>query len=143
MPSQLLTQSFVDSIKCDNDKTKCDYFDTKTKGLLLKVFPSGLKVFYLRYQNERGKWTEKKISSVDASILKLPQARTLAQQHLSTLAMGNDPFAAKAELKQVPTLAAFIADSYMPFIQANKRSWKTDECLLRNHVLPAVNQPPT
>ena len=136
MPSQLLTQSFVEHVTCSNEKTKCDYFDTKIKGLLLKVFPSGLKAFYIRYQNERGKWTEKKISSVDASVLKLSDARTLAQQHLSSLAMGNDPFAKKAELKQVPTLADFIADSYMPFIKVNKRSWKTDECLLRNHVIP-------
>lgn len=118
MPKLQLTQSFVDTATCETNSSKTDYYDSKVNGLILKVLQSGKRNFYLRYQNERGKWTEKKISSIDASVLKLPQARTLAQQHLSSLAMGNDPFAAKAELKQVPTIAAFIADSYMPFIQA-------------------------
>lgn len=137
MPSQLLTQSFIDGIKCGNDKTKCDYFDTKTKGLLLKVFPSGLKVFYIRYQNQRGKFTEKKLAKTDASILRLADARILAQQLLSQIAMGVDPFEEKQQQKQVPTLAAFIADAYLPYAKVNKRSWKTDDSLIRNHILPA------
>ncbi len=135
MPKQLLTQSFIDKAICPSNQAKLDYFDTKAKGLLFKVFPSGKKTYALRYTDTRGKQCETKIA--DASSINLEAARKVAQQHLSSLAMGNDPFAAKAELKQVPTIAAFIADSYMPFIQANKRSWKTDECLLRNHVLPA------
>ena len=137
MPKLQLTQSFVDTAKCNTNSSKTDYYDSKVNGLLLKVLKSGKRNFYLRYQTERGKWTEKKISNVDASALKLADARTLAQQHLASLAMGKDPFAAKAQRKEVPTLAEFIAHSYMPYIQANKRSWKTDECLLRNHVLPA------
>lgn len=137
MPKLQLTQSFVDTAICETNSSKTDYYDSKVSGLILKVLQSGKRNFYIRYQNERGKWTEKKISSVDASVLKLSDARTLAQQHLSSLAMGNDPFAKKAELKQVPTLADFIANSYMPFIKVNKRSWVTDESLLRNHVIPA------
>lgn len=135
MPSIQLTNQFIKTATCPVSAAKCDYYDTKTVGLALKVLASGRKSFYLRFRNQRGKQVEVKLA--DASVLSLEDARTLAQQHLSSLAMGNDPFAKKAELKQVPTIAAFIADSYMPFIQANKRSWKTDECLLRNHILPA------
>lgn len=137
MPKLQLTQSFVDNAVCKTNSSKTDYYDTKVHGLILKVLVSGKRNFYLRYQTERGKWTEKRLSNMDATILKLSDARTLAQQYLSQLAMGQDPFAKKAELKQVPTLAAFIADSYMPFIKVNKRSWQTDESLLRNHILPA------
>jgi integrase len=136
MPSQLLTQLFIDAVTCSNDRTKCDYFDTKTKGLLLKVFPSGLKVFYLRFQNHRGKFTEKKLAKTDAGILRLADARVLAQQLLSQIAMGVDPFGEKEQLKLVPTLAQFIADAYLPYAKVNKRSWKTDDSLIRNHILP-------
>ena len=50
--------------------------------------------------------------------------------------MGHDPSETKALLKQVPTVSAFIHDSYLPFIKSYKRSWSTDEGLLRNHVEP-------
>lgn len=43
MPKQVLTQSFVDKVKCDSSKPKVDYFDTKVSGLVLKVLISGKK----------------------------------------------------------------------------------------------------
>jgi len=135
MPKALLSYQFLQQASCINNHYNTDYFDTKTRGLTLKVFSSGKKTYSLRYKDLRGKQAETKLG--DANILSLEDARTLAQQHLSAIAMGNDPFAAKAELKQIPTIAAFIADSYMPFIKVNKRSWATDESLLRNHIIPA------
>lgn len=135
MPLKTLTNSFVKTAECPRDTAKIDYYDTKITGLTLKILQSGRKSYYLRFRNQRAKQIEVKIA--DASIVSLDDARTLAQQHLSSLAMGNDPFAAKAELKQVPTIADFIAEQYMPFIKVNKRSWQTDESLLRNHIIPA------
>ena len=136
MPKQVLTQSFVDKVKCDSSKPKVDYFDTKVSGLVLKVLISGKKSYYLRYQDKRGKVTEKRLSSVDATALQLNEARALATGYLNKIAVGDDPFATKAELKQVITVADFVKNHYLPFIQVNKRSWKTDESLLRNHVIP-------
>lgn len=135
MPKQLLSQSFVSKTTCPADQVKLDYFDTKTRGLLLKVFPSGKKTFAMRYTNNRGKQVEVKIA--DASVISLEEARGMVQQHLHSLAMGVDPFEAKQQQKQVPTLAAFIEQSYMPYAKVNKRSWKTDDSLIRNHILPA------
>ena len=72
MPRENLTQLFVDNIvMSDTNKSKVDYFDTKTHGLLLKVLKSGKKSFYLRYKNVRGKTIEKLLSSVDATALPL------------------------------------------------------------------------
>lgn len=137
MPKQVLTQSFVDKVKCDSSKPKVDYFDTKVSGLVLKVLISGKKSYYLRYQDKRGKVTEKRLSPVDATALQLNEARALATGYLNKIAVGDDPFATKAELKQVITVADFVKNHYLPFIQVNKRSWKTDESLLRNHIIPA------
>jgi integrase len=135
MPRQKLTQKFIDAVTTPSGQRKIDYFDTDCKGLMLEVRLSG-RTFYLRYQNERGKTLQKKLA--DASILRLTDVRGLAQEKLAQMAMGNDPFAKKALLKNVPTFGDFVADSYLPHAKSYKRSWGTDECLLRNHVLPLI-----
>jgi integrase len=50
--------------------------------------------------------------------------------------MGDDPAEERRASRQLPTLAQFITDRYLPFIKGYKRSWDTDESLLRNHILP-------
>lgn len=90
MAKATLCQSFVDQVVCPSNKNKMDYFDSKTTGLLLKVLPTGRKTYYLRYKNLRGKQAEQKLATAD--VLKLSQARELAQQKLAQLAMGEDPF---------------------------------------------------
>ena len=50
--------------------------------------------------------------------------------------MGQDPAADKAVHRQVPTVSDFIHDSYLPFVQGYKRSWKCDQGLLRKHIEP-------
>ena len=136
MPTETLTQTFIDSVAADTNKSKVDYFDTKVRGLLLKVLASGKKSFYLRYKNNRGQMVEKKLSDSDATILKLAEARILAQTLLSKIAMGEDPFAKKADLKKVPTVYDFITNSYLPFVKTYKRSWTTDVSLIKNHIMP-------
>lgn len=135
MPSQNLTQTFVDrSNLCPKGKKKVDYFDLKLTGLLLKVLDSGRKTWYLRYANAHGRIREKKLAS--ATVLTLADARELARRHLSDIAQGNDPFDAAAAMKAIPTLSTFVNESYMPYIRSHKRSWETDQILLRVHVLP-------
>jgi integrase len=137
MPKELITQNLADSAICEAGKSKTDYYDTKINGFVLKVLKSGKRNFYLVYKNNRGIKCEKRLSNMDASVIKVAEARQLAQQYLYAIAMGNDPFTDQADHKQVPILSAFIADSYMPFIKGYKQSWKTDESLIRNHINPA------
>ena len=101
---------------------------------MLEVRLSGGKTYYLRYQDERGKTRHCKLANADD--VTLTQARTLADKRRNQIAMGEDPLEHKALLKQVPTVSAFIQDCYLPFVKGYKRSWITDEGLLRNHVEP-------
>ena len=130
----LLTTALVNSATCPAPKKKADFFDVNCKGLMLEVRTSGGKTYYLRYQDARGKTRHLKLA--DAADVSLTQARTLAAQRRNQIAMGHDPSESKALLKRVPTVSAFIHDSYLPFIKSYKRSWSTDEGLLRNHVEP-------
>ena len=72
----------------------------------------------------------------DAAIISLSDARKIAEGLLRQAAFGLDPKNQQAQLRSVPTFAQFIDDSYMPYIKSYKRSWGTDECVLRNQLLP-------
>lgn len=134
MTTTLLTSSLIKSAACPPNKKKTDFFDSECKGLMLEVRCSGGKTYSLRYQDERGKTRQVKLA--DAADITLTQARVLADKRRNQIAMGEDPLASKALLKLVPTVSAFIRDSYLPYVKTYKRSWITDESLLRNHVEP-------
>ncbi|MBU6993423.1 integrase arm-type DNA-binding domain-containing protein [Ferrovum myxofaciens] len=138
MTTQTLTNTLINRAECPTTVSKVDYFDTKVNGLLLKVLKSGRKTYYLRYRSIRGKQIELKLG--DVRVLSLNDARELASQKLSKVAMGEDPMAIKTELKLTPTFANFMADRYMPFVKGYKRSWQADDSYLRNHLLPAFGK---
>lgn len=129
-----LTQHLIDNLVCPIGKSKQDYFDLRVTGLLVSIYPTGKKTFYIRFLNDRKKTVQRKLAC--ASLLKLADARELATRYLGQIIMGNDPFAAIQERKNVPKLADFIIEQYLPYIKTYKRSWIYDEGLIRNHVLP-------
>lgn len=134
MPALMLTSTLIKNTACLIGKTKYDLFDSKCKGLMIEIRATGGKTYYLRFQDRRGKSHQFKIA--DERDVTLSQARQLADKYRSQLAMGEDPFAKKKALKQVPTIAEFIANSYLPYIKTYKRSWDTDVSLIKNHILP-------
>ena len=134
MVQKTLTATFIKSVTCTSGLKKTDFFDTECRGLTLVVHQSGRKTYSLRYQDKRGKTRQFRLAN-EADVT-LTQAKSLADKHRNQIAMGDDPSDSKALLKQVPTLSAFIHEQYLPFVKSYKRSWITDEGLLRNHVEP-------
>lgn len=138
MPKKLLDQKFVQTVVCPEGKGKVDYFDVGCKGLQLEVRISGGKTWYLRYMNERGKVRQLRIA--DVRDLSLSEARKRADVLRGKAAVGQDPAEQKAAIRQVPTFEDFVHKRYLPFVKGYKRSWQTDECLLRNHLLPVFGK---
>nr|WP_163503604.1 site-specific integrase [Halomonas socia] len=138
MPKTKLTQPFVDSASCPTGKQKIDYFDTDIPGLLLKAMPTGKRTYYVRYKDPHGKMKERRLH--DASVVSLGDARQQAKQVLSKIELGQDPFAEKRLKREVPTLNAFIHDTYLPYLKAAKKSWQLDEAQLRLHVQPSIGK---
>jgi integrase len=101
---------------------------------MLEIRPTGRKTYYLRHQDERKKQHQHRIG--DARDLSLAMARKEATKLRGKIALGEDLKAKKTRLQQIPTVAVLISDRYLPFAKTYKRSWATDECLLRNHVIP-------
>ena len=134
MPKEHFTKYLIDKIQCPDDKDKYDLFDKDCKGLMLEIRPNGRKVFYFRFVDNRKK--QRLVKLADASDISVMQARQLTNKYRSQLAMGEDPFLHQKTLKDIPTIADFIANSYLPYIKTYKRSWDTDVSLINNHILP-------
>jgi integrase len=105
---------------------------------MLEVRSSGGKTFYQRYRDSRGRERQFKIGS--ARVLTVRQARNKARSILAEAALGNDPQGQRELLRKIPTLAEFVRDSYLPFARNAKRSWRTDDTVLRLHILPKLGR---
>jgi integrase len=115
-----------------------DYFDSKQRGFLIEVRASGRKTYYQRYCDERSRERQFKIGRAD--VLSTEKARRAGQSILAKALLGDNPQARRQELRSIPTLSEFVSDKYLPFIKTYKRSWNTDETVLRIHVLPALGR---
>lgn len=136
MPVIDLTAQFVASAACPDTKRKEVFFDRRVKGLMLEVRTSGGMTYYMRYTDDRSKTRYIKLGN--GGDITLPQVRNLCRQHRNKLTMGIDPLAERAIKRLVPTFSDFVHERYLPFAQANKRSWQTDETLARTHLIPQL-----
>jgi len=134
MPIINLNQQTIKTLTCPLGSKKIVYFDSTCKGLFLEVRESGGRTYYLRFTDERGKSRQLKLG--DARDITLGQAKQQADKKRNEIAMGQDPRAAKANLKKIPTASEFIHKVYLPFVEGYKKSWKCDRGLLKNHVEP-------
>jgi integrase len=138
LPKAFLTSAFVRQSLCLPGARRVDYFDESVPGFMLEVRSSGGKTFYQRYRDSRGRERQFKIGS--ARVLTVRQARIKARSILAGAVLGNDPQKERELLREIPTLAQFARESYMPFAKSAKRSWQTDETVLRIHILPHLGR---
>jgi integrase len=138
MPRCNLNASFVKKASSAPSRRKTDYFDSRLPGFLLEVRATGGKTYYQRYRDHRGRERQFKIGS--AAVLTVAVARRQAKRVLAQALLGDDPHEERKALRKIPTLAQFIREHYLPFAQKAKRSWRTDETILRRHILPALGR---
>jgi integrase len=136
MPKVQLTPTFVKSARCPTGRPKIDFFDTSQRGLMLEVRASGGKTYYQRYTDEHGRERQFKVGPAD--VITLEQARRHARTVHAHAVLGDDPQARRRELRATPTVQEFVRDRYLPHVKSYKRSWRTDETILRLHILPAL-----
>ena len=138
MPTIRLSPGFVRKANLPRRSQENRLFRHRHAGFLLEVRASGGKTYYQRYTDERGRERQFKIGPAD--VLTLRQARRRAIQIKAQAILGGDPQNERQERRSIPTLRSFIEDRYLPFVQGYKRSWKTDETVLRIHVLPVLGR---
>jgi len=135
MAKQLLSRQEIQQLACPSGQAKVSVFDTSCRGLMVEVRPTGRKTFYLRYVDDHGVQRQYRLG--DARDMSLESARRMADR-LRARALDGQNFAAeRAARRKSPTLAGFVEERYLPYVKTYKRSWQTDESLLKNHLLPA------
>src|SRR5262249_40193165 len=125
-------------VSCLSGHKKIDYFDTAMRGFMLEVRASGGKTYYQRYTDERGRDRQYKIGPAD--VLTLQQARRKGKQIKAEAILGGDPQGDRRLGRSIPTLRCFVDEQYLPFVKGYKRSWKTDETVLRIHIIPELGR---
>ena len=141
MPIVHLTPQFIkQQLVCPADKKRIEFCDTEFPGLYVEVRETsqGQGTYYLRYKNAQGKTRHQKLARTHE--MTLSQARARAQQLKAEILQGADPREEQQVRRQMPTFAEFAEQHYLPYAKAHKRSWYTDETLLRYRILPVFGQ---
>lgn len=135
MPAQALSAEFLATLPGREPTSGAvSYFDTEIKGFLLEHRTSGGATYYFRYRDATAKVRLNRIGRSDE--ICLSDARAKAHKMKQMVIEGGDPKVESHRFKDVPTFGAFVAERYLPYAKTRKRSWKTDEIMLRLHLLP-------
>lgn len=146
MPRVNLTDRFVASTR---GKARVAYFDTKTRGLALRVTPGGAKTWSFVYRSGgRPKWLT--LGSYPA--ISLATARTLALDKRHAIDVdGRDPIvderverealAAQAKPANVFTFED-LANLYETFAKGRKKSWRDDVAKTKKYLIPQWGRMP-
>lgn len=132
MAKAKLTPGFVATAECTG-KSKTDYWDTQTIGLVLECRVSGGKTYYFRYSDEYGK--AKTIKIARFGDITLDRARKEAQRLRSEVTLGGDPAAKKAEKRAIPTYAE-LSEQHLAHAKTYQKSYDTTEMYMRRHIVP-------
>ena len=133
MPIALISEAFIASLKPSADARRVDYFDAEIKGFILEVRPASL-TYYFRYRDAQRKVRQMQVGKHPE--LKVSDARAKAYALKQLLKEGGDPAKEGVRNTQAPLFVEFIRQKYLPYAKVSKRSWRTDECVLRNHLVP-------
>lgn len=134
MPVTQLSAQVCQAATCMEGRAKTDYYDTTVTGFILTVTANGSKVYSLRYRDEHNKQRQFKIG--DAKSITFDKARQTAQKLRAKTVLGENPAEDRQALRKVPTLAEFVADTYIPDIRKHRRNYQSTISFINIHILP-------
>jgi integrase len=134
MTVSCLSDSVVQLLECPPERKHWEVFDTLIKGLYVDVLPNGRMAYRLRYFVGKLK---KILTLGNARVITVEEARVAARTKLRLIYSGANPQAVLLP-GAGPTVEDFFLNQYLPFVRTYKRSWFTDESVIRNHILPIL-----
>lgn len=136
-----ITKTFVRAAKCEEGKSKQEFYDDTLKGFVLEVRSNGRKTYFLKVISPDG--TRKSIKIADATLLDADTARTKALKLKRSIEEGKDVIIDTPETQQkAPTLEEFYSEYYLPYVQKHIKSFEANRSLFKNHILPAFGSTP-
>lgn len=119
-----LTQVFMQGAGAAPKDRVFSIYDDDLKGFVLRVRPSGVRSFLLRYRAPDG--TERTMKIGDAAVLSPQQARAMAKQLLADVAQGGDPMGEKRAAR-AETLGEYLDGPWREHVLTKRRSAKSAE----------------
>lgn len=126
-----ITQTVVQNAK--SQEKVYSLVDESLPGLLLRVYPSGSKVFYVDFTRD-GRRSSHKLGK--SEVLTVTQARDAAREFLARVSLGEDI----TSTSKLPTLKELI-DVYSPWVREHRKSAEATIKMLSGifaHFLPRV-----
>ncbi len=118
-----------------------DYFDTKARGLGLRISYGGRKSFFAMYSNAAGKRQRVSLGELgrlEDGKLSLAEARKRAKAKLGEVAKGQDPAAETRATRTAPTVRTLATDFIAMQYKSGRKSADQQERILARDVLPAI-----
>ncbi len=134
MPTINMTAQWVDRVK-PGRAFRLEFFDSKAKGLGLRVSPSGKKTWVVMYR-VKGDPKKRRFTLAPYPHLSLADAREQARHVVLDAARGADPALQKQEEIRAPTFDALAGQYIERHAKKAKRSWREDQRMLNRDVLP-------
>jgi integrase len=135
--SSCIDDAFVGGMTCPLGRKHIEVFDSELRGFYCDFLLSGRKSFRLRYRIN-GKL--RVVTLGDAVYISADQARAKALKVITQVKQGIDPSLGKEVHVLGPKLEEFFNQKYLPYVKSYKRSWETDECMIRLHLIPQLGQ---
>ena len=109
-----LTQMAIEKLPVPSSKV--DHRDTRLKGLVLRVMPSGSKSWYCEYARGKRVWLGR------ADVLGVTEARESARAILADVYRGIDPIKARKPKPVMPTYRVFLETDYSAWAKSNQKA---------------------
>lgn len=134
MPATLLSSELLANCSCPEGRAHVEIFDSLLKGFYVDILRNGRMNYRVRYRL-LGK--PRVITLGDARVITLDEAREAARDILRRAHNRIDPKQQEQVLSGI-TVKDFFNSQYLPFVKSYKRSWDTDDSMIRNHVIPRL-----
>ncbi len=118
-----------------------DYFDTKVRGLGLRISYGGRKSFFAMYSNAAGKRQRVSLGEygqLERGKLSLAEARKRAKGKLGEVAKNQDPAAETRAARSAPTVRTLATDFIAMQHKMGRKSADEQAKKLARDVLPAI-----
>jgi integrase len=133
------TKDFIASLPLPSKGKRCSYYDTKSRGLGVCIFPSGKKTFFV-YRKIDGKPERIKIGDIkgsgDLKTLSIENIRDKADAINALIGEGGNPAQNKRLGKAELTLGELFEEYLKRHAKLHKSSWREDERQYNYYLLP-------
>ncbi|UCE64310.1 MAG: tyrosine-type recombinase/integrase [Nitrospirota bacterium] len=136
-----LTTEFIETkLTCPEGKSKIEIVHNDRSGLYVLVsrVSPGRGTYYLRYKNDAGKTTHRKLGRTDD--ISLAEAKAMVKKLRAEIALGSDPQAEVKEKRNEMTYHHYMSEFYFPYITPRRRNAKKYRELYDNKIKPAFGQ---